>query len=571
MSIVERELGLDPGGELRERLHESRHEIVQLCGERGKALFTFLLASAIIKTLPGQGEVAIFALRRLYDVAIQLHWSHDTVKRYVAIFRALGLVRHYRHGRHMVELHIPLGSYVPLTNFSALDELIRETRSKQQRLATIVKTRYILRFGDPSQGHSEETQEALLQIKAILEEEHLEPLKRQRLYIRIADLLTRCAGHHPHIKGDLNEQQEAPDRIECLSRLLGDSNNNQEDSSMKSSQGNLLHPATSGDLNRQSGDSMFQHAPQLHATSNKWGDLNSLQGDLPLYSPSIRHDQLTLHNEGQGDSLQKQGDLASLDHSPFHQENNNMGDPNRQMGDLALQNNLQLTQKDGQLEDSKEQVVLKPGDSDFQAVVEMHRHAPYTYNVHYLINNISGDNVIRKRIAQFLASVLEKSEYENGYPTFSKYLKAFNRYTPEVIGRAFLATMVLLHRKHWRVDSAGATFTNQCKVLCGERPLAHYTLDEVEEWIRAWGHLPYPELIVAVAVPPPEQQVSRPATLITGPRKASSATHGLPGYTGGSATTRKKRTYGLQYTGRPVTLNKGTHNLSGPKPPSEKS
>src|SRR5205807_5222143 len=135
-----------PDGGNWEHLDESRREIVHLCGKKGITLFTFLLQSATIKHVPGQGEVAVFALRRLRDLVAAIGCGYDTLTRYVAIFRALGLVRHYRDRRAEVELQIPLGPYIYLTNFATLDDLIRETRKKQQQLATNIKTRYILRF-----------------------------------------------------------------------------------------------------------------------------------------------------------------------------------------------------------------------------------------------------------------------------------------------------------------------------------------------------------------------------------------------------------------------------------------
>lgn len=96
---VEEKEPLDPGGEHgKKHLETSRSEIVkQLCGEKGHTLFTFLLTSATHH--PGQEQIAIVSLRRLRDVAVQLGWSPDTVKRYVAVFRALGLVQHYHDHR----------------------------------------------------------------------------------------------------------------------------------------------------------------------------------------------------------------------------------------------------------------------------------------------------------------------------------------------------------------------------------------------------------------------------------------------------------------------------------------
>lgn len=201
--VENRDHRFDKPGGLWEHLDASRREVVQLCGEKGMALFTFLLSSSMI--MPGREDMAIFSLQRLSDVALQLGWSPDTVKRYVAVFRATNLVQHYHDRRREVTLHIPLGPYTPLTNFTALDELIGK-RKKQQQLALKVKTRYIVRFGDPTQAHSDETRAKLDALKAILDDEHLEPLKRQRLQIKIADLLIHFAGKTERSRvGDPND------------------------------------------------------------------------------------------------------------------------------------------------------------------------------------------------------------------------------------------------------------------------------------------------------------------------------------------------------------------------------
>ncbi len=573
-NVDETEHGLDPGGGHWNRLGASRREIIQqLCGEKGLILFSFLLASSTIDS--DQENMAIFSLQRLYDVAVQLGWSPDTVKRYVAVFRAVNLVYHYHDCRREVKLHLPLGPYTPLTNFSALDDLIGK-RKKQQQLALKVKVRYIVRFGDPTQTHSDEMRQTLQEVKAILDDEHLEPLKRERLHMKIADVLTHLTGkERGHTMGDLNsllsDRQAAPERQRPGTSFdEGDSNETMEAFCLAKRGAQGKEPGHEGDSNGQQGDLTAQYRIPSQQGNASAGDSNRQQGDSTISASSTSGRdtrQVGDLNQQLGDStpyaLGQQGHYAQA--TQYKQ-----GDSNQPQGDLTAQDRVQSPQKEGQMGDSKVQVVLKKGDSDLQAVVEVDASIPYTYNVTYLINNITGDNVIRKRLAQFLASVLEKSEYENGYPTFSKYLKAFKLYSPDVIGRAFLATMFLLHRKNWQT-SPGATFTNQCKVLSGQKPLAHYTLDDVEEWLRIWGHLPYPELIVAVAAPPPAQQLPEPATLITTPRQVSPASHGLPGYTGGGASIKKKRTYGLQYTGRPITVNKGTHNLSGPTRPPEKS
>lgn len=540
-----------PGGGLWDHLDASRREVVELCGEKGIALFMFLLESSTI--IPGQEDIAICPLQRLHDVALQLQASPDTVKRYVAVFRALSLAQHYHDHRREVKLHIPLGPYCSLTNLSMLDELIGK-RKKQRQLALKVKNRYITRFGDPTQGYSDEIRTKFQELNTILENEHLEPLKRQRLQMKIADLLTQLVGKAGTSKGDpngiLDDLQAAPPRQEPVM------------------------PACVGDSNEGLEAFCLIKKPEPGKGSLQMGDLKQPGGDfIPQGTVPARQQP-----QQSGDSGQQTGDSTIIASSVVAHQSEQQGDLNQQTGDLVLQQNTQQPHNDDHLGDSNAQVVPKVGDSNLEAVVEVHPSAPATFNVNYLISNIS-NNVKRNEIAKFLAGILEKHEYENGKPTFRKYLAAFKQYTPEVIGRAFLATMVLLHCKRWRVNSRGATFTNQCKTLSGQQPFVHYTLEEVEEWLRAWGQLPYAELITTLAAAPlSEPAASEPAPLVTAPRQhivppslAQTSKRGLPGHFGAATSNRKKRTYGMHYTGLPSGKGFNTSGAGWPTQNPEKS
>lgn len=564
-----------PEGGLWDRLDASRREVVELCGKKGVMLFMFLLESSTI--MPGEADIAVCPLRRLQDIALQLQASPDTVKRYVAVFRALNLVQHYHDHLHdhrrEVKLHIPLGSYRSLTNFTTLDELMGK-RKKQRQLAQKVKNRYIMRFGDPTQGYSTEIRTKFQELSTILESEHLDPLKRQRLQMKIADLLTQLVGKSGNVKGDSNgivdDLQAAPSRQgPALPAHEGDSNGGLEAfcHAKPSEPGRGL--GCMGDLKSLEGDLLSQSMLSARQQAHQPGDSDQPTGDSTITASS----GMTHQSRQQGDLTPLEGDLTpALPAQPdvlSQQNQKERGDSDQQVGDFLPQQSVQQPYNDDELGDLNEQATLKEGDSKPPVVVEAHANAPYTYNVNYLISNITGINVIRKQLAQFLASVLEKTEYENGYPTFSKYLKAFKCYSPEVIGRAFLATMVLLHRKHWHVEKPGATFTDQCKVLSGQLPFANYTLVEIEEWMQAWGHLPYAQLISALAAPLPEPVSADPAQLVTIPNRTSAEGtrgKGLPGPFGAISTNKKKRTYGLQYNGLP-TVNKDLHSLGSPKPP----
>ncbi len=551
-----------------ERLDTSRHEIVQLCGEKGMALFTFLLSSSMI--MSEREDVAVFSNSRLSDVALQLGWSPDTVKRYVAVFRALNLVQHYHDQHREVTLHIPLGPYPHLTNFTGLDELMR-TRKKQQQLARSVKTRYIMRFGDPTQAYSPEIHYELAELKAILDNEHLEPLKRQRLQIKIADLLIRAAGTRV---GDLNhvlntseavQERRLPDNV----RDVGDSNGVQEVTSH-------TRVIRQGDLNHSTGDSLQQPSVSLSPIKQPLGDLNRKQGDkahvLALASPSQPEQvgdlgrrmgdskqPFPLRTDPLGDSKERMGDEACVIASASTPQSERLGDSKKRMGDpipspITPASKSTVTQappsedRQEQMGDSKQPFPLQAdtlGDEqermgDSEELVD--GLLTYNVNVNYIINNISKDNVIRKRLAQFLGEKLEDDRN-----AFKKYLHIFKQYESKIIGRAFISTMVLMHREHWSLDRPGGFFTAQCRALSGQANLKGYSENDVEEWLRLWGDLPYDDLLRALTAPPaaklppvPSSAVanrSTPASLMKNAENRS-----LP-------RIQQKRTYGMHYTG----------------------
>ncbi len=574
-NVDEKEQGLDPGGGIWDRLDVSRREVVQqLCGEKGMTLFSFLLESSTIND--NQENEVVFSLQRLCDIAAQLGWSPDTVKRYVAVFRAVNLVHHYHDCRREVKLHLPLGPYVPLTNFSALDELIGK-RKKQRQLALKVKLRYIVRFGDPTQTHSYEMRQTLQEVKAILDDEHLEPLKRERLQMKIADVLTRLTSSEiGHAQGDLNtllgdRQAASSSQKLSTSSTEGDSNKGMEVSRLAQQKIQGKEPDHEGDLDQQEGDSRAHYNMLFEQAKGMEGDSKYHEGDLIPTAPS----PTSLPVKQGGDLNTQQGDSITdthIDKVPCLQAaQHTQGDLNTQQGDSVVQECVQQAQKEGQMGDSNQHMMLKEGDSKNSELQEVLLDEFLTYNVNYLINNIS-INVKRKRMAQFLGKTLEHDTN-----VFKKYLKLFNDFAPEVVGRAFLSTMVLMHRDHWSIDRPGAFFTSQCRALSGQAQLKGYTLDDVEEWLRNWGTLPYSKLLIVLAAPSPMHVSSAPAPLITTQsRTLASSPVGVPFVNGSSrhtsiSTNKKKRTYGVQFTGRPITLNKGTHNLSSPKPLSGKS
>jgi hypothetical protein len=83
--------------------------------------------------------------------------------------------------------------------------------------------------------------------------------------------------------------------------------------------------------------------------------------------------------------------------------------------------------------------------------------------------------------------------------------------------------------------------------------LKGYTLGEVEEWLHAFGNLPYGDLVSALVRPPTTEPVPAPASLVATSHQAVPASVVKKGVSFGTdaIVARKKRTYGMHFTGLP--------------------
>ncbi len=126
-----------------------------LTGTGGVAFFDLFKQCAEVKqpVLPGLDtvgavSVAILSMHSLEAFARQQQRGKDTFLRYVSIFCALGFMRSVR-SRTQSELHFPLVPYVPpATAIHDLDHLIEHARPKLRQMATGVKTRFQLLYGN---------------------------------------------------------------------------------------------------------------------------------------------------------------------------------------------------------------------------------------------------------------------------------------------------------------------------------------------------------------------------------------------------------------------------------------
>lgn len=549
-----------PIGVPQERVDPHTLELLErLFGTKGlQFLAAFLrLAEAKQHALAdlGVADCAVITTKTIRELAKRIGWGYDTTEKYLVVLCALQFLSKEKSAQG-ITYSFPLHRYTPQqTSLDALETVIKRYRPKVQSFARKAKKRLLVSLhGQKSPILPVVARESLPpafdlpaveeDIARIMGEELGNGLLPQRLLLRITGALRyRCHLDTPQIPAQYGDQ---------VASVLPDASPFSEPKGDSASGSLPLESSAS-----KNGDSVAFSLPQQSPVSEHTGDFPSLN-ESPISTKGNSFVALVSRNgrldpekgrlsPQKGDSPLMASEPASPEKSPFSEQN---GDSEQ----VISSENGRFSAETGDFPSESPEVCVS---------------APYTYNVSYLITTITkGDNVIRKRIAQFLAKTLEKSDYENGYPTFSKYLKAFKQYTPEVIGRAFLVTMVLVHGRGWQVDSLGATFTTQCKILSGQKPLATYTLDEVEEWMRSWEHLAYPDLLAAVAAPAIAQPDPEPASLIPGSQKGAPKTSG---YLGRQTYKKGNRTYGMHYTGEATILNKGTNNWGSPGPPSGKN
>jgi hypothetical protein len=144
----------------------------------------------ILPGVEGATDVAVISLQNLRELAKKIHFGYDTTHKYVVVFCALNLVVKARQeGR--IQLLFPLRQYAPPPTTQALDKLIKHSRPKVRQFAMRVKQRCILygiipESGSPHKECSTSEQQLLQQLYTIIQEEHVEPGRRQRLFQRIS-------------------------------------------------------------------------------------------------------------------------------------------------------------------------------------------------------------------------------------------------------------------------------------------------------------------------------------------------------------------------------------------------
>lgn len=161
----------------------------------GPAFLAHILRFAEVKQMAfpgieGTADVAVITLQTIRELAKKIHWGYDTTHKYVVVFCALNLlVKRRSEGR--IQLLFSLKQYTPPPTSKALDDLISKSRPKVRQFATRVKHRCILyniiqREETKQEGHSTLEQQLLQQLQSILQAEHIDQARRQRLTMRIS-------------------------------------------------------------------------------------------------------------------------------------------------------------------------------------------------------------------------------------------------------------------------------------------------------------------------------------------------------------------------------------------------
>ncbi|GHO98078.1 hypothetical protein KSF_081260 [Reticulibacter mediterranei] len=201
--IMRRQNGIIPSysgsaPEILRRTDPSRTQIVQqIFGSPGNGpeiLFQMLRFAEVkqmaLPGMEGQTDVAVVSLQNLRELAKKIHYGYDTTHKYVIVFCALNLlVKVRQEGR--IQLLFPLQHYAPPPTTQALDKLIKYSRPKVRQFATRVKQRCILygiisENGSQHKEYSTGEQQLLRQLYDIIQDEKIEPAKRQRLFKRIS-------------------------------------------------------------------------------------------------------------------------------------------------------------------------------------------------------------------------------------------------------------------------------------------------------------------------------------------------------------------------------------------------
>lgn len=226
-----------PASTILEQIDQSTLHIIQQLFTKpgnGMAFLASILHFAEVQqmALPGiEGttNVAVISLQTIRELAQKIRWGYDTTHKYVVVFCALNLLMK-RRSEGRIQLLFPLEQYTPPSTLQALDKLIEHSRPKVQQFARRVKHRCILYDILPQERglmeeYSTREQRLLLQLQSILQDEHIEPVKRQRLLQRISSevicqLLTTSGTSESHVlpSGNLTAEQEkveqaAPSRV----------------------------------------------------------------------------------------------------------------------------------------------------------------------------------------------------------------------------------------------------------------------------------------------------------------------------------------------------------------------
>lgn len=509
--------------------------------------------------LPDEGKNTIYiCTKSIATLGKELDLSNDTVQKYVVLYMALGLLKK-RKVLGQLAFVMFTGIYRPPENLEAnLDFLIQKSRPKLRAMAIEVKTRCQI-YGLISQDliHSLEQLQALLHMEKGTPLRALERRLAQAQHLTSRLIQTARTLHIPAESpqvGRLGRQKEGdlslnlpgggylregihPQENQESTRWQGRGRQRE-----KSRSQNLLNDASLVDSSQdqqdkeslQEGESGRFHAhsassclPNMPFQEDSLQDIQSKKS--PHNSIFGRHEEKhgsprLPRKASQVDSTQDKQVGASIEYGKpgRHLEENASSRIPHGVGwvDSGRGNQQKNIAESTQIGEAgrREDDHLRSNLPDLVQRVDSG----------WFLRNVNVENTYKfittftlrepQRVAEFLAEQLEDDRR-----VFPKYQKLFHSQDgqprdPHVLAAAFICTLVRLYRDRWNISNRpGGFFTKRCWEYDAGVP------EEVEGWIKSYGHLSPAELLGVLTKQVQAGTVSIPALLPPPPSKPAPA------------------------------------------------
>jgi hypothetical protein len=505
--------------------------------------------------LPDEGKDTVYiCTKSIATLGKELDLSNDTVQKYVVLYIALGFLRK-RKVLGQLAFVMFTGIYRPPGNLEAnLDFLIQKSRPKLRAMAIEVKTRCQI-YGLISQDliHSLEQLQALLQMEKGTPLRTLERRLTQAQHLTSRLIRTASTLHLPAESpqvGRSGRQKEGDLPLNLPSGgYLRESIHPQEnqESTRRQSRGrqrkegrsqNLLNNASSVDSSQDQQDqetllegrSGRSHA---HSASSRLPNMmfqeDSLQDTQSKESP---HNSIFSRHEEEHSSSRlprKASQVVSTQDKQVSASIEN-GKPGRHLEENA---SSRLPHRAGWVDSgigNQQKNIAEPiqiGEEGRREDNHLRSNLPdhvQRVDSGWFSRNVNVENTYQfittftlrepQRVAEFLANQLEGDRR-----VFPKYQKLFHSQDgqprdPHILAAAFICTLVRLHRDRWNISNRpGGFFTKRCWEYDAGVP------EEVEGWIKSYGHLSPAELLEVLT----KQVQAGTVSTIPAPSKPASA------------------------------------------------